>query len=326
MPGVPALQRRSAPDLAALAAAIGGLAAEALRRELELTPKPGLVDRVNSGAHRDMDYGTFVVSVRAIAPWFPAFFQRGHGQHAVEPAAFLPRIRADGVACEAAMFEATRGVNTHKGSVFAFGLLCAAAGRLHGRGDELEPEDICAEVARICAGMVNRELAKNDRSCTAGERLFRRHGLTGARGEAESGFATARTWGVTPYRRARWQGLNDERALQETLLHLMAHNPDTNIVSRGGLGGLDRVQREARRLLEHPFPTDDLRTAQLAAFDEALIACNLSPGGSADLLAVSWFLANLDRVTKPNRTSTRFDAASNSRLDRAVAAGRSLAL
>lgn len=326
MPGAPALNTRSTSSATRLARAVGNLAAEALKRELDLTPKPGLVDRNNSGAHRDMDHGTFRASVRAIAPWFPAFFQRGHRHHAVDALAFLPLIRDDGRACEAAMFAATGGVNTHKGSVFSFGLLCAAAGRLHGRHDELEADAVCAEVARICAGLVDRELAATDRNQTAGEKLFRRHGLTGARGEAESGFVTARTYGVAPYRHARSRGLDDEHALQETLLHLMAHNPDTNVVSRGGLGGLDRVQRRARQLLEHPFPTAALRVEQLAAFDQELIACNLSPGGSADLLAVSWFLTNLDGPSEPGRVSTRFDEASNAHLDRAIAAGRGLAL
>lgn len=286
MPGAPSLHGRPSPRTAALAAAVGGLAAEALRRELDLTPKPGLVDRVNSGAHRDMDYATFTASVRAIAPWFPVFFGRGVRGHDVDPAAFLPLIREDGVACETAMFAATGGVNTHKGSVFSFGLLCAAAGRLHGQGDELEADAVCGEVAQLCAGMVDRELAATATGRTAGERLFRRYGLTGARGEAESGFATARAYGVPPYRRARSRGHTDEQALHEALLHLMAHNPDTNVVSRGGLAGLVRVQNTARQLLESSAAAPAQRPVQLAAFDHELIACNLSPGGSADRKSV----------------------------------------
>jgi triphosphoribosyl-dephospho-CoA synthase len=274
--------------------ALGRLATLSLLRELYLTPKPGLVDRANSGAHRDMDFGSFRASIAAIAPWFPVFYQRGLDASAVPAADVLPRIRGDGLACERAMFAATDGVNTHKGSVFSFGLLCAAAGRLHGRGDALEREALCAEVARIASGLVERELAAPRAARTAGERLFAQHGVAGARGEAQSGFATARAHGVAAYVRARAQGTTDEQAMHEALLQLMAHNMDTNLVSRGGMDGLGFVQAESRRLLASPNTPAGLRTAQLAAFDQALIARNLSPGGSADLLAVSWFLAHLD--------------------------------
>jgi triphosphoribosyl-dephospho-CoA synthase len=197
------------------------------------------------------------------------------------------------------MFAATDGVNTHKGSVFSLGLLCAAAGRLHGRGAVIEREALCAEVARICAGLVERELAAPGVARTAGELLYRQHGLTGARGEAQSGFATARRHGVAPYLHARAQGMSDECALHEALLHLMAHNRDTNLVARGGMAGLSFVQDEARRLLEGLLPPPGVRVAQLVAFDQALIGRNLSPGGSADLLAVSWFLAHLDTPSTP---------------------------
>ena len=273
--------------------AIGRLAALALVRELELTPKPGLVDRANCGSHRDMDLRTFRASIAAIAPWFPFFFQRGVDACAEVADDFLYHIRSDGLACERAMFAATGGVNTHKGSIFTFGLLCASAGRLHGRGDVLDSDAVCAEVAKLCDGLVERDLAIPKMAHTAGERLYWLHGLTGARGEAQSGFATARTHGVATYWRARAQAATEEQALFEALLHLMAYNQDTNLVSRGGLAGLDFVQAQATRLLAGPIPPMQVRKAQLDALDQALIARNLSPGGSADLLAVSWFLANL---------------------------------
>jgi triphosphoribosyl-dephospho-CoA synthase len=98
---------------------------------------------------------------------------------------------------------------------------------------------------------------------------------------------------VANYLRARGHAANEEQALFEALLHLMAHNRDTNLVARGGLAGLDFVQAHAKQLLTGPMPPMHVRKAQLAALDQALIARNLSPGGSADLLAVSWFLANL---------------------------------
>ncbi len=277
-----------------VAQAVGRLATQALLCEMQLTPKPGLVDQANSGAHRDMDLAMFRASVAAIAPWFERFFQQGNAACAISAREFFTQIRRDGMACEHAMLAATGGVNTHKGSVFAFGLLCAAAGRLVGRGDRLASEAVCAEVARMCTGLVEQELAHAATARSAGERLYVQHGLTGARGEAQSGFATARQHGVSAYVLARSQGMDDERALLEALLHLLAHNHDTNLVARGGLPGLALVQMHAQRLLADPCASTEVLKAQLVAFDQLLIAQHLSPGGSADLLAVSWFLAHLD--------------------------------
>ncbi|WP_256738275.1 triphosphoribosyl-dephospho-CoA synthase, partial [Cronobacter sakazakii] len=191
--------------------------------------------------------------------------------------------RPAGLACEQAMFSATGGVNTHKGGIFSLGLLCAAAGRLAAQGESLTPTALCMTVSAMTRGIVARELAHGRRAATAGERLYRQFGLTGARGEVESGFATVRRH-VLPF----WQYAQGERGLQQALLRLMAVNPDTNLASRGGLEGLRYVQKYASGLLARGWDDEALRE-----MDRALITRNLSPGGSADLLAVSWLLAAL---------------------------------
>jgi triphosphoribosyl-dephospho-CoA synthase len=305
---------------------VGRLAEQALRRELDLTPKPGLVDRANSGAHRDMDFATFEASIRAIAPWFRRFFERGLDGCDTDATAFLAQLRRDGRGCERDMFTATGGVNTHKGAVFSFALLCAAAGRLLGRHVGVDAAAVCAEVARLCAGLVAAELDAERDPRTAGERIYRVHGFTGARGEAQSGFATARTHGVAPYLRARAVGDSDEQALHEALLQLMANNRDTNLVARGGPEGLRFVRAEARRLLRCTGGGAANRMTALAAFDVALIERNLSPGGSADLLAVSWFLANLGELSSPMDSPCPRDEATFPRQDRGGAAGGGVTL
>jgi triphosphoribosyl-dephospho-CoA synthase len=299
MPFAAALAVESPVGDADMAQAVGQLARLSLLREMELTPKPGLVDQANAGAHHDMDLGTFRTSLAAISPWFPAFFQHGVDAYQVEARDFLGQLRVKGLDCERAMLAATGGVNTHKGSVFSLGLLCAAAGRVSARGDALVCDGVAAEVALICADLVQRDMRAPAAARSAGERLYGQYGLKGARGEAQSGFAIARAHGVVPYQRARANGMDEERALLEALLHLMAHNPDTNLVSRGGLPGLRLVQAQALHLLARPSPTTRVRKEQLVAFDRLLIDHHLSPGGSADLLAVSWFLANLDNIGQP---------------------------
>ena len=48
------------------AALVAESASRALLTELMLTPKPGLVDQRNSGAHRDMNLSTFLTSARVL--------------------------------------------------------------------------------------------------------------------------------------------------------------------------------------------------------------------------------------------------------------------
>lgn len=286
-----------------MAAAVSTAAYTALIKEVELTPKPGLVDRFNNGSHRDMNLATFHASAKAIAPWFSVFFRLGLAEFAIPPAIFLSHLRADGLACERAMFRATQGVNTHKGSIFSLGLLCAAAGRLVGAGQAPDADLMCKEVATMCAGLVGDELVAKHEARTAGELLFQKYQMTGARGEAASGFATARCHALLPYLSALAKGRDEEAALHEALLNLLAYNSDTNVVSRGGIEGLAFVQNYARGLLARGEVSPNSRVSQFAEFDQALIARNLSPGGSADLLAVTWFLARFSSLGDGGRAS-----------------------
>ncbi|MBA0218751.1 triphosphoribosyl-dephospho-CoA synthase CitG [Pectobacterium brasiliense] len=259
--------------------------ANALTMEVMLTPKPGLVDRANNGSHRDMDVALFQTSIQAISPWFRHFTEAGYQHASVPLAQLLFQVRPIGIACEQAMLSATKGVNTHKGGIFAFGLLCTAAGWLAGRGERVTQRSLCDSVAAMCHDLVRNELAACSGAATAGEHLYQRHGLTGARGEAASGFNTVCQYALPALTQAIAAGEDDETALLRTLLVLMAHNPDTNVVSRGGMDGLAFVQDYARRLLTGPLDRQALRE-----MDDALIARNLSPGGSADLLALTWLL------------------------------------
>jgi len=298
-------QPRSAPPYSpgsAHHATVAGATAEyadgALLVELMLTPKPGLVDRRNCGAHRDMDIHTFLASARAIAPWWPRFVEIGYASAHIAACEALPLVRPAGVLCEQAMLRATDGVNTHKGAIFSLGLLCFAAGRLSAHGIALTRERMCSEVAGVCVGLVDRELKGAQKAQTAGERAFFRYGFAGARGEAVSAFATERTAALPVYDCLRLQGVDEDVALLQVLLHLLAVNDDTNLVSRGGFAGLDYVRNYARRLLREGGALAPDGVKKMAAFDDVLIARHLSPGGSADLLGLTWFLAQFPTMNE----------------------------
>jgi triphosphoribosyl-dephospho-CoA synthase len=271
---------------------IADLASEALTCEVMLTPKPGLVDQRNNGSHRDMSLATFEASILALGNSFEAFVHCGL-QHAGRPASdMLPLLRPIGIAAEQAMFAATGGVNTHKGGIFSLGLLCTAAGRLLTGQRSLSAGLLCREVAHMCKGLVEAELGGSKTPTTAGEKLYQRYGMSGARGEAASGFATVMRRVLPGYQALLEQGQDDETALLQALLCLMADNVDTNVVSRGGLEGLGLVQRSAHALLRDGGVLHPDGRERLMELDDLLIEHNLSPGGSADLLAVTRFLAS----------------------------------
>lgn len=246
---------------------IGRLAQQAMLYELAATPKPGLVDRRNNGAHKDMDFYTFINSACAIAPYFEscaaAAFACGGNR-----AELFAALRAQGIIAEAQMFAATGGVNTHKGEIFTLGLLCAAWGKLISCGQEAASGSICAEAAAIF-----HSAAPN------AENLY------GARLAAHGGFALAREVAL-PILKAD----NDiNRAASHALAALIAKNEDTNIIRRAGAAGL----RGAMQCAQNAATADE---AELLHMDAEFIRRGISPGGSADLLAAALLLLFADNA------------------------------
>lgn len=269
------------------------LAYRAMLIEVYTTPKPGLVDLNNNGSHRDMTVQTFELSAQAIRPWLAMFTQIGI-ETATQPITdLLPSLRPSGRQCERDMFLVTAGINTHKGMLFSLSLICAVTGRLWQQGKILSLHLICETIAAATQGIVERELMQNAAPKTAGERFFHQHGLTGVRGEVASGFQTVRTYAMPVYHKALEQTDHQNAALLEVMLSLLANNQDTNLVSRGGLQGLQFTQQQAKSIIESTQFLSRERNSALEELDVLLIERNLSPGGSADLLAVTWLLEQL---------------------------------
>ena len=274
---------------------VSRLAGQALLDEVLTSPKPGLVDRFNNGSHQDMDIFTFAASVTALQPYFAACARMGLDTARSAAQDAFASLRLPGRMAEGAMLEATGGVNTHRGAIFSLGLLCAAAGRLsrqEWRADRLL--DVCAAMT---AGLTSHDFAglTPENARTFGQKLYLSHGIAGVRGEAEQGFPLVRIYGYPKLQAGLAAGLSINEAGCAALLALMAHNTDTNIIHRGGLDGQRQTAADAARLLEQEaFPAADA----LAAFDRALTQKNISPGGSADLLAMCYLLHFLEEEAK----------------------------
>lgn len=277
------------------AAQIGEACYLALLAEVSATPKPGLVDRANCGAHRDMDFALFQRSAESLRGYYPQIAAGGAATATLPPQQAFVSMRPLGVVAEKAMLAATGGVNTHKGAIFSLGLTAAAAGRLQSLGRPLRPESVCACAASFVLGITQLELAQSAAAATRGAQAFRLHGASGARGEAEAGFPHALQHGLPAYRRALRLGASENDALLEALLHILAHMQDTNILLRCGPEAAKYARTCAEALLakKHPIGSAPRREA-LEKMDADFIPRNISPGGCADLMALCWLLNRLD--------------------------------
>ncbi len=261
--GLDAIVGRTHEILADFAAGyLAGLAAKALTEEVRLTPKPGLIDERNNGAHSDMDLPLFLRSIDALTPYFRQITALSLS------GADAAALQAAGLEAEAAMFRTTGGVNTHKGALFSFSVLLAALGRYLSDGG-----DVFAHAAALAAELTPPQ-------DTHGAAVTLRHQVGGARSEALAGFPTAR----------KAAALLQTHDPLTALLWLMAHTEDTNLYHRGGAEGATFVKEQAAAILAAP---PEQRAALALAMDDTLIDRWLSPGGSADLLALALFLNDI---------------------------------
>ena len=291
---MPALLRRAsgrtAEETAAFADETAAMMTRALLYEAACAPKPGLVTRLGSGNHRDMDFFTFIDSALALGPFFRDCCRAG-ADCSGAPESLFPRLRERGREAEAAMFRVTGGVNTHKGIIFSGGIICGAAGFLYGRGMAFDAEDLLDTAGKIAApALADLRADGSPAAETGGERAFVSHGLTGVRGEAAAGFPSLRS-SYPRLRDLRGQGhsLNDAGAA--VLLTLMARTGDTNVAARGGIQALWDIQRDLSAFLfGGAAPSMDAMLAYAGELDRRMRESGVSPGGSADLLALSYFL------------------------------------
>lgn len=254
------------------------LAIQALRSEADSWPKPGLVSPVDCGSHSDMDIRLLHRAIDALQGWFAALAR------AAACGADFARLAAIGRAAEAAMLEATGGVNAYRGAIFNLGLLVAAAASAPAG---CPPTDWVRQ-------RWGRDIAAHRPPASShGSLVRRRDGAAGALAEAAQGFPTLHNRVLPALQDALRRGFAPERARLAALLASMAVLEDSNLLWRGGPAGLAWAQAQARDWLSQDRIARPDWRAGLAAVHREFVARRLSPGGSADLLACASFLVLL---------------------------------
>ena len=268
-----------------LAERLADLAVDALIDEADLSPKPALVDRRGNGAHTDLHLGLMHASALSLWPAFKEMADAAiaFGEIGLPLREAVGRIGREG---EQAMLATTGGVNTHRGAIWALGLLVTAAA--------LDCSNTTAAAVTVRAARLALLDDRNaPRPLSHGAQVAQRYGARGAREEAQLGFPAVIQRALPQLRRSRAAGHGEQNARLDALLAIMTRLADTCVLYRAGEAGLRTMQQGARAVLDAGGSASLAGRRRLHELDEQLIALNASPGGAADLLAACLFI---DRV------------------------------
>ncbi|WP_278812257.1 GNAT family N-acetyltransferase [Leyella stercorea] len=270
---------------------IAHLATQALQAELDTTPKPGLVDKDNNGAHRDMDYALMQRSIDTLHPYFVKLALLG----CTDALPTHTSIRDIGIEAEKAMLSATNGVNTHKGALFSMGLAVVAAAheerKIAANEEQILKERNGGEDVLVSLQTTIKALAASfpDTSGTHGSKAkLLSKGTTAIKGaldNAREGYEMLFAEWLPFYIERRKE--RDAHTLHKTLLRIMCDLDDTNVIYRTDLATAEEVKQEARALL------DNFSKAALRDMDRHYTTRNISPGGAADMLSLTVFIGSI---------------------------------
>ena len=270
---------------------IAHLATQALQAELDTTPKPGLVDKDNNGAHRDMDYALMQRSIDTLHPYFVKLALLG----CADALPTHTSIRDVGIEAEKAMLSATNGVNTHKGALFSMGLAVVAAAheerKIAANEEQILKERNGGEDVLVSLQTTIKALAASfpDTSGTHGSKAkLLSKGTTAIKGaldNAREGYEMLFAEWLPFYIERRKE--RDAYTLHKTLLRIMCDLDDTNVIYRTDLATAEEVKQEARALL------DNFSKAALKDMDRHYTTRNISPGGAADMLSLTVFVGSV---------------------------------
>lgn len=274
------------PKTLSLAERLADLAVDALIDEADLSPKPALVDRRGNGAHTDLHLGLMHASALSLWPAFKEMAQAAieSGEVGVPLREAVGRIGREG---EQAMLATTAGVNTHRGAIWALGLLVTACA--------LEPESSAAgPIALRAARLALIDDRYAPRPLSHGAQVAQRYGARGAREEAQLGFPSVLQRALPQLKRSRALGHGEQNARLDALLAIMTSLADTCVLYRAGEHGLQTMQLGAQAVLDAGGSASLAGRRRLHELDEQLIALNASPGGAADLLAACLFIDRIE--------------------------------
>ena len=284
---------------------IGLLMQKALFYEVNTSLKPGLVDRLHNGSHKDMGLSIFINSAYSLSDYFCQCVKEGLSCDCSKkdlPLLFQ-KLRSIGKQAEKTMLFATQGINTHKGIIFSGGILCGAIGYyISTNSRDISSENFLSSLSEICRYMLpallNDYLTLTQNTAkTNGEKLYLEYKITGIRGEAKEGFPHLFNTGFPLFQAVLKEDFTLWQAGLITLLHYIAYTEDTNLIIRSDYQLACKIQKDLQKFLNHATYEEQLSI--LPKLDHFFVSQNISPGGSADMLALTYFLYFIQNIPCP---------------------------
>ncbi len=257
------------------------ITSQSLLEEVSAHPKFGLVTKVDSGKHKDMDYKTFIDSIEVLEPYFVEYCYEGFDFNDET----FPKLREIGIRAEETLLEKTKGVNTYRGVIFLIGILLPSI--VDAVYNNKPFENIQENIKFLCKDILNDfdkldEKIKNSESLTYGEKIYKEHGITGVRGVARSGINIA--FELEPQFSSSKANVND--LVIDILLNSMATLEDTVILHKHSVETLNYVKEKSYDIITLGGYSTNIGKKSIECFTEGCIRLNLSPGGSADIVTI----------------------------------------
>lgn len=269
-------------------------AVESLIDEVHLTPKPALVDQRGSGAHDDLSLELMVQSAHSLRPMFIEMAQAAYQHHACLQT-LREAIGAIGRAGEAAMLLTTKGVNTHRGAIWALGLLITSAALSLRNRIVCSAEKICQQAGKIAC---LEDVYIPEQRLSHGQQMQKRLGAKGAKAQAQEGFPAILQQGLPQLYYSRQRNKHEEAARIDALLAMMTVLDDTCVLYRAGQTGLLRMQKGSQHVLNCGGYATAAGRRAFSILEKDLMQLRASAGGAADLLAATLFL---DRIQQHHK-------------------------
>lgn len=248
------------------------LAVQSIKAELDTTPKPGLVDKADNGAHSDMDYNLMLKSIYSLHPYFTELSCLAYNEDVIN----IDKIKTIGIEAEKQMLFTTNGVNTYKGALFSMGLVLYAASYLCRQNDKIQEQELQKTIK-----LLSIKFSQPDD--THGKKVIEKHNIKGALNSAIDGYTLLFDEWLPFYRKHR----NEEYSLIKLLLFIMTNLDDTNIYYRKGEEVVAHVKQQAQEIL------DDFSIDRVEKLNREFVKENISPGGAADMLSLTLFIDSI---------------------------------
>lgn len=248
------------------------LAVQSIKAELDTTPKPGLVDKADNGAHSDMDYNLMLKSIYSLHPYFTKLSCLAYNEDVIN----IDKIKTIGIEAEKQMLFTTNGVNTYKGALFSMGLVLYAASYLCQQRDKVQEQQLQKTIK-----LLSSKFSQPDD--THGKKVIEKHNIKGALNSAIDGYTLLFDEWLPFFIKHK----NEEHSLIKLLLFIMTNLDDTNIYYRKGEEVVAHVKQQAQEIL------DDFSIDRVEKLNKEFVKENISPGGAADMLSLTLFIHSI---------------------------------